>query len=225
MKKHFVSLTLAAVWMGSAAVLAQAPTAPVALPTVALPTVASAKHHAKQVQGQVSAVDLTNNTVTVTTKKNPTGTTLTLGPRAKVTVTQPAMLTDIKTGDTVNVYSPLLTAGATTVTAERVEDVPAPAHHGKKANAGYHKNYVQGMVASTTPALTITTPGGVTVTVTTTAVTKVAKVVPGALSDITVGKTIQAHTREDGATLTATEIHVMPEAAKHGGRRHKKAAV
>lgn len=210
MNKLIVSLTIAAVWMAPVALLTQAPAA-----------MAAPKAKAAGLQGRVTALDLTKSTMTVTNRKDPAGTALTLSPTVKVTVTQPAMVGDIKVSDSIEAFG-AVTPGATTISANRIAiQQPAARHHKAKANAGYHKNGVQGVVATTTPALTITTPGGTTVTVNTMPATQVSKVVAGTTSDIAIGKTVQVRTTGTAPALTATEVRVLPAAKHKGGKKHK----
>jgi hypothetical protein len=234
-KKQLLGLALAATWMGSGAVWAQAPATPAApAPTTIapappeIPVAPMPAKRAAQVQGQVTAVDLTKRTVTVTERRGGTIATVTLSPDAKVVMTHPASISDIKTGDVVEVYASSLTSGATTVTADRIVIVLPGVPHGKPGpNAGYHPRYVQGTVATTGPALTMTTPGGVTVTVTPAAGAPVTKLVEGSLTDIAVGTNIQARTKGDAASPTATEVRIMPAggARRAGGRRRRNAPV
>lgn len=178
------------------------------------------KRNAKRLQGKVSAMDAAKRTLTVTTRRDPAGTTVTLAPDAKVYTQQPATMADLKTGDKVTAFGKDITAGATTLDATRLLILPATgAGAGKKkpaGQAGYRKNSVDGAVASTAPSLTITTPGGVTVTVKTTAGTKVARTAAGALGDITVGTTVQVRMGGSETAPTATEVRVMPA---NGNRR------
>ena len=227
MTKRILRLALAAALLIPTLVHAQTPA-----PTPAATT--APKHGAKRLQGKVTAVDTAKRTVTVSGRRDPVAVTVTLAPDATIYVQQPATLADLKTGDKVTVYGKDIAAGATTVPATRLLVLPAAdAKAGKKkagAQAGYHKNSVDGAVASTTPALTITTPSGVTVTVQTTPATTVARTVTGALSDITVGTTVQVRTNGDEAAPTATEVRVTPAKAKAtrragGKKRNRKADI
>lgn len=224
MTKRTWGLALATVLLMPALTHAQIPaTAPAATATTA------PKRNAKRLQGKVTAIDTAKRTITVSTRRDPVGVTATLTADAKVYVQRPAVLTDLKAGDKVTVYGRDIAAGATTVPATRLVIQAAGADAGKKktaAQTGYHKNSVDGAVASTAPALTVTTPGGVTVTVQTTADTKVAKVVLGTLSDVTVGTTVQVRTTGDAAAPTATGITVTPASAganrRAGGKKRTR---
>lgn len=200
------------------------------IPAAAPTAVKAPKRNARQVQGKVSAVDTTKRTLTVTTRRDPVGVTVTLAPDAKINTQKPATLADLKTGDMVTVYGQNITAGATTVQASRVLLFPVnAARMGKKKpgpQAGYRKNSIDGAVATPAPSLTITTPGGVTVSVQTTADTKVVQTAPGVLSDIPVGTTVQIRTDGNAAAPTATEVSVMPANAnanrRAGGKKRTR---
>jgi hypothetical protein len=218
--KYLAGLSLAAACFGCTTVWTPAMVQAAPLTQTAPGT--RAVHRGKQVAGKVTVIDRTANTVTVTNPRNPTGVTLHLTPGTKINVTRPAGPGDVRSGETVEVFGDV-TPGATAVTAKRILVVPAEKRHGQKANDGYHKKYVLGVVAAASPALAITTPGGVRMTVTTTLDTKYQKVAPGSFADIVYGKRIQAHVREDTAIPTATEIRILP--GGHGRRGHKAAAL
>jgi len=184
------------------------------------------KRNAKRLQGKVSAMDAAKRTLTITTRRDPVGTTVTVAPDAKILTQQPATMADVKVGDKITAFGQNITSGVTTLDATRLLILPAAgANAGKKkpaAQAGYRKNSVDGVVASTTPALTMTTPGGVTVTVKTTPETKVAKTATGTLSDVTVGATVQVRTNGSETSPTATEVRVTPANANAKGRAGAK---
>lgn len=226
MTKRTLGFALATALLVPALAHAQIPAAAPAVPAV----VKTPKRNARQVQGKVSAVDTTKRTITVTNRRDPIGVTVTLAPDAKINTQKPATLADLKTGDRVTVYGRNITAGATTVQATRLLLFPVNAVHlGKKKpgpQAGYRKNSVEGAVATPAPALTITTPGGITVSVQTTADTKVAQTSPGVLSDIAVGNTVQIRTNGDATAPTATEVSVVPANAnanrRAGGKKRTR---
>lgn len=225
MTKHLLALALAAALVApQAVVLAQAqPPVPLTPPVAA--AAPAAKRNNANVQGKVSAVDTTKNTITLGGRGGDTS--YTLAPDAKVYVSQPAALTDIKTGDTISAYAPNIEKGAATVAADRLVIAPPAAATGRKPgkNAGFHRNRVEGVVAATTPALTITTAGGATVTVTTTADTKVSRESPGTLAAILVGAVVQGRTNGDAASPQVTELRVIPanQGRRGGGRQGRKA--
>ncbi|MDQ2687336.1 MAG: hypothetical protein M3Y28_05660 [Armatimonadota bacterium] len=227
MTKRTLGFTLATALLVPTLAHAQIPAAaPITAPTAAK----APKRNARQVQGKVSAVDTTKRTITVTTRRDPVGVTVTLAPDAKINTQKPAMLADLKTGDKVTVYGRNITAGATTVQATRLLLFPVNAARvGKKKpgpQAGFHKTSIEGAVATTAPTLTITTPGGITVSVQTTPDTKVAQTAPGVLSDITVGTTVQIRTNGDATAPTGTEVSVMPANAnanrRTGGKKRTR---
>ncbi len=224
MTKHLFALALAASLFAPTVAGAQTP--PVAPAVPAAPVAAAApgvKRANNNIQGKVSAVDATKNTVTLSGRRGATDTTYTLAPDAKVYVSQPAALSDIKVGDTINAYAADVTKGATTVDADRIVIAPAAAAMGRKPgkNAGYHGKRVEGVVAATTPALTITTAGGVTVTVTTTADTKVTREAPGTLAAVLVGANVQGRA-SDVSDTTLSELRVMPaNNGRRGGARRQ----
>lgn len=219
MTKRTLGLALAAALLLPTLTHAQAPAATPAAP-------AAAKRANTQANGKVTAVDTAKRTITITSRRNPDATTLTLAADAKVYVQQPATLADVKAGDRIDAYG-TATPTSTSVDANRLVILtPAPADAGKRkpnAKAGFRKNRVEGTVTATTPALTITTPGGVTLTVKTTDATKVARTVAGTLSDVAVGATVQARTSGEGTSLTASEVRVMPANAKRRGGGKKRA--
>lgn len=233
MTKRILGLTLATALLAPTLAWAADPVAPVAVPAApaspATPAVPAGNRQANTLQGRVTAVDTTAKTITVGRRRDNSTTTVTLTSDAKVLVTKPATLTDIKVGDSVSVFGSNLTAGATTVEATRVAiQAAAPKAPAKTtARTGFHRNRVDGTVTATTPALTIKTAGDVTVTVTTTGTTRYERLSSGALSDVAVGSNVQVRLSAAGAT-TATEVRVTPAGgnnqgggAQAGGRRRR----
>ncbi len=185
------------------------------------------------VGGKVSAMDAAKRTLTITSHRDPTGVTVTVAPNARVMMTKPAVLADIKTGDAIVAFAQGgdIAPGAASIDAQRVMLLPMlpPMHKGKDGHdPGFARNRVQGTVAATAPALTLTTPGGATVTINTTDKTRVEQTTMGTLNDIAVGTNVQARVTGDPSTLMATEVRVMParggEGHPHGGAAPNGAA-
>ena len=211
MKQKFWSLAIAAALAAAISPLsvhAQAvpPTAATPVPATAPTTTLPASD---RVTGRVTALDTTKNTITVANRREGTSTTLAIAPDVKVLMTQPAAVTDIKVGDTVQAYG-AATPETPTLTADRLEVVQPTTSTKTGPKAGFHKRYVEGVVATTTPALTMKTAGGVTVTVTPSADARVTRVSPGTLAGVAVGANVQLRTNGDATTPTVTELRVMP---------------
>jgi hypothetical protein len=190
-------------------------TAPAATPTApAAPVAPAPAKPANRATGAITAFDATAKTLTLT-ERNGTSATVTLDPAAVIIVHSHGTLADLKAGDTVRVNSAAeITEGATTVDATEISVVPAGAPEpgkgkSKRPVTGYRKRSVEGTVATVTP-LTITTPGNVTVTVNTTATTRVALAHVGTTADLVVGDNAQAQLTTTATGTVAKTVNVMP---------------
>jgi hypothetical protein len=160
-------------------------------------------------------VDATSNSVTLTERDGSTA-TFTLDKGAKVFVHSAGTPVDIKATDRVRVISATdIIDGATAVTASTIIIVPESQPAEKNAGTGYRAKRVDGDVVTLSP-LTIKTPGGVTVAVTTTDTTPVQKDSPGGFSDIAVGTRVAAIVTGDAPSFVAKVVRVMPAEKKHG---------
>ena len=176
-------------------------------------------HHMRNVGGKVASVDAVGKTITLAPRADGEVTTITTDASTIIYVPVDSTLADIKTGDHVRVFAKFQ-PGDTTVDARYILVLPTPEHaeHSTKPNAGFGAHDVTGIVATTAPALTITTAGGTTVTVTTTDRTHVKSLVAGIFSDITVGSHIQAKLNTETPTApVAVDITVAPQGNR--GRR------
>ena len=194
------------------ATLALAPIAARADAPIAGAAPATVKPNAvDNVQGRISIIDTAAKTITVTSRHGAGTSIFAWNDGTKVYKTSPGMLTDVKVGDTIRAYG-AATPEAPTLTASHLLIVPAATlpGHKKDAKAGFHHNRVDGVVASTTPTLTLTTAGGVTVTVNTTADTKVEQETEASASDLSTGENVQAHLEKNAASPTAMTINILP---------------
>jgi len=205
------------------AVQAAPPTIPPPTPAVSAAPLAN-----DRLQGQVVSVDSAKKTLVLHTQYGQTDKIVTLAPDAKIYVSGPGALSDLRIGDTIRAYG-TATPEAPTLTATRIVQRPAaPVPPGKaRPKAGFHKKYVEGTIATTTPGLTLTTPGGVTVTVTTDSQTKVTRLTTGTLDAVKVDATVQVVVNGSDAAPMASELSILPAKGQGnagGGRRRKKNA-
>ena len=195
------------------ALLALAPLA--SLADAPAPTAAAAAPAAKPVnniQGKIASLDATAKTITVTSHHGANSSTFAWDDATKIYKTAGDVITDLKVGDTVRVSgSDAVTPATTALTAKRIMIIPALETTKRKISAktGFHRNGVDGVVAATSPALTVTTPGGVTVTVNATPETRIDKETLGATSDLFSGVTVQARLKKDAPSPLATTITIV----------------
>jgi len=188
----------------------------------AAPVAAPAAATKAKVQGTVTAVDATAKSVTVSERKGGT-TTFTVAPAALIAVRSDEALADINVGDKVRAMSAsVINEGDTTVDTLAIEILPATGKH-KEKGTGYHKKAVDGVVATVKP-LTITTPGGVTVTLLTSAATVVSTQKSGSFSDIAVGLGVWAEGDQGTSGLVANRVRVFPATAKSTREKKNKLA-
>lgn len=166
------------------------------------------------VRGRVTAVDTDAKTVTLTVGRDQTATTLKVNDATKYLVDTPGTMADLKVGQNVRAMGQTDDT-AHTVTARFVEVLPAS--EATPPAAGGRRFGVQGVIATLTPSLTITTADKTTDTVTTDANTQVTTPKDGKLSDVKADTFVDATTTGTGDTQVATTIHVM--AFGRGGRR------
>ena len=187
--------------------VAQAPATPAA-PTVGAVAPADT---GTPVRGRVTAVDMTANTITLAGFGGQTPTILHVTPGAtgtKYLVDKPGTMTDLKIGQTVRVNGQTV---GNTVTARSITIIP-PAEATQQG--GGRRSGVQGVIATLTPALTITTTDAQIDTVQTDATTTVMVPKAGRLADIAAGQYVTASATGAADNQTAMTVH-----ARAGGRR------
>ena len=86
---------------------------------------------------------------------------------------------------------------------------------------GRRHRAIVGTVASTTPALTVTTADGMVVVITSNR-TRVESVADGSASDITPGVHVDARVSGPDTALVASEVRVSPERPRGGGKKARK---
>lgn len=176
---------------------------------------------AAPVRGRVTAVDSTAKTITLSQGRQQAATAATLhvNDATKYAVPAQGSISDIKVGDTIRVMGQ--TTG-NTIAARNITEVPAaaPGHAapGGQARRGGRMG-AQGVVATTTPTLTITTADNQTDTITTDASTQVSTTKPGTLDDVKVGAFVTAQTTGEGDSAVATSVDVMAMGQRGQGRR------
>ena len=175
-----------------------------------------------RVFGQVSAVDATAKTITVTSRNfqdpqaAPTTTTIKVNDDTKYVVDAVKTLDSLKVGDNIRVGGRPDDSG--NVEARMITIVPAgapagggagrPGGAGGPGGRGGGRRGTVGVIATLKPALTITTADGKTITVTTTADTRITGPEPGSWSDVKTDSFINADVTGDAGSQVATNVHV-----------------
>jgi len=171
------------------------------------------------VTGTVTAIDTTANTITVENRRTQEDTTVALTSSTKYTKQTVATVAAVTVGSLVTVRAAdEIAAGATTVAAAQIGvvlELPKP-NPNAPANPQYGNRSISGTVLTITPALTIKTADGTTVTITTDDTTRYSQTVPAALTDVAVGNNVMIDTTTNGTTVTATAVHIVP-ARRRGG--------
>jgi len=166
-----------------------------------------------RVRGQVTKVDATAKTITVSSRRTNTETTFSVNSTTKYRVSVKGALSDLKIGDHVRVMGQ---ENGTTVDARMIAVVSGTPNNNRPGGGGGGRGRgVSGVVATTTPSLTVKTDDGQTDTVTTTADTNILTSKEGAFTDVEVGKNVNA-TLDSSTPPVATEVQVQPT---FGGRR------
>jgi hypothetical protein len=179
---------------------AQAPAPP---PAPATPVPAPAN----DVNGVVSAVDTTANTITVHDRRTDADVLVTVTGDTKFSKQANVGLAGLAAGTIVSVRSDAdIAAGSTSVDGNRIAVLPKLPPMANEQNP----RLLIGTVATTTPSLTVTTATGTIVTINTTPDTEVMATQPAALTDITVGERVMVAGKNDGTTLTAREVRIAP---------------
>ncbi len=223
-----VSLTALLLCPVGAAVAQTAPASPAA-PPAAVSTPAPARVRAGQanrVQGRVTAIDTAKRTFTVDPRGAAAPVTVSLASDARFLLSGIGTAASLNVGDHVAAYG-TATPDAPTLLADRIAVLPAQTVRASKGapkrNAGFHPKRVEGTITTVTPALTLTTPGGVLVTVTLAPTARVETMTPGSLADMTVGQTVDARVAGDPAAPIASEVRILPARA-HAARGKKRGA-
>ncbi len=190
-------------------------------PAPPAPAVAPAppRHAPDRLQGHVITADAARRTISLE-HHGDVPVTVTVAPNAKIYVQGAGTVDALRVGNRVNAYGQA-TPDAPTLTADRITVLPSapPRSAGKAANrtTGFHPHRVEGTITATSPALTLTTAGGITVTVTTTPTTRVETSTPGSFADIAPGRVVQVRVTGDPSAPVTSEVQVQSE---HGGGRH-----
>jgi len=164
-----------------------------------------------RVRGQVTKVDATAKTITVSNRRTQSETTFSVNSTTKYRVSVKGALSDLKVGDHVRVMGQ---ENGTAVDARMIA-VVSGAPNNNRPGGGRMGRGVSGVIATTTPSLTVKTDDGQTDTVNTTAETNIMTSKEGAFTDVEVGKNVNA-TLDTSTPPVATEVQVMPA---FGGRR------
>jgi hypothetical protein len=185
-------------------------------PTFAQVAATPAAHPHRQghdINGTVSAVDPGSNTLTIVLNKLNTVQTVNVTGSTKISKIVNIGLADLNVGDEIRASSKeAIAAGATSITANRIA-VISPLSNTKKA-AG--QKSVVGIVANTTPQLTITTNNQSTITITTLPKTKVVSTQPASFNDIAIGDHIAATGKLMGTSFFAKAITIgAPKTGHH----------
>lgn len=189
-----------------------------ALPAAkAAPTDAPAPPPAAAMRGQVTAVDAAAKTITVQDRRRQTTTVLHVTDATHYLVDTAGAIADLKIGQTVRVLGQTTD---TTVTARMIQIVPSeevgqPAPQGGRPG-GYAPT--QGVIATLTPTLTITTDDKKTDTVQTDATTRVTTSHAGTLADVKLQDNVNVLTTGTGDAAVATSVHVRLAGGYGGGR-------
>ncbi|MCW3061361.1 MAG: hypothetical protein JWQ02_3182 [Capsulimonas sp.] len=186
-----------------------------------------------RVMGQVSAVDAAAKTITVTSRNfrdpqaEPTTTTFKVTDATKYTVEATKTLDSLKVGDNIRVGGRPDDSG--NVEARSITVVPAgqggpgagrpggaggpgagaPGGAGGPGGRGGRRGGTMGVIATLKPALTITTADGKTITVTTTADTRITGPAAGSWSDVKTDSFVSAEVTGDAGSQVATTVRVM----------------
>ena len=155
------------------------------------------------VRGRVTAVDATAKTVTLTVGRTQTTSVLHMADATKYLVDGPGAISDLKEKQTVSIYGQ---TNGNTITARFIQIVPA-AEAGQPAGGG-RRGGVQGVIATLTPSLTITTTDNQTDTVQTDASTQVTMAKDGAFTDVKAGTFVTATVTGPADNQTAATVHV-----------------
>ncbi|BDI30667.1 hypothetical protein CCAX7_27180 [Capsulimonas corticalis] len=163
------------------------------------------------VRGQVSAADSTAKTITVTNPRDQTATTFKVTDATKYTVDVAKTLDSLKVGDNIRVMGQPDDTG--NVEARFIMVVPAGQGAGRPGGGGPggrggRRGGTTGVIATVKPALTITTADAKTVTVTTTADTRVTGPQAGSWSDVKTGTFVTADVTGDSGSQVASAVHV-----------------
>lgn len=204
------------------------PAVPQPMPAIAPSAPAAKPAKAPRLQGRVTAVDTAKRTITVDPRGAAGPVTMTLAPDAKIYAAGTGTMASLKAGDYITAYGQA-TPDAPALSTDRIAVLPAPAMRKKaKRNAGFHPRRVEGTITAVTPTLSLLTPGGVTVAVTTTDATRVETLMPGTLATVAVGANINAQVSGDPVSPVASEVYVQPARSGKGGggkgKRGKKGA-
>jgi len=166
------------------------------------------------VRGQVTKVDATAKTITVTDRRSQSETTFAVNDATTYAVSTVGALTDLKVGDKVRVMGPL---NGTTVDARMIQVLAELRTNAGGNGPGGMRRGVEGTIATTTPSLTVTTADNTTDTVNTTPQTRVMTPKTGSLSDVEVGKGVTAILDSSATPAVAKRVDVMPPFRGFGG--------
>ncbi|MGO8670430.1 MAG: hypothetical protein ACLQVD_03560 [Capsulimonadaceae bacterium] len=183
----------------------------VSLAAIAVATPAFAAPTVNSVNGHITSINATLKTVTVESHHGRDRATIQVPAGVRIVVDSRGGLALVQPGAGVKVWNNGgVTAGATAVTADRIDLLPAPPHVRKhpRPDDGYRPHAVEGVVGAVTPSLTITTPSGNAVTITTTPQTKVIQTAPGTFESLAVGAVVHVKLADGITPPTAKEIHV-----------------
>ncbi|MGO8670415.1 MAG: hypothetical protein ACLQVD_03480 [Capsulimonadaceae bacterium] len=168
-------------------------------------------------RGQVTAIDTKSKTITLQGWGDQGSSTVKVSASTKYLVATTGSISDLKVGDSIMVMgappddSGIVQARMIMVAPSGMGAHQHNAHPGGQGGQGGRRFGVQGVVATVSPTLTITTPDKATDTIATDDDTRVMTFKPGTLADVKVGTRVNAEV----ANGVATDVRVMP--AGRGG--------
>jgi hypothetical protein len=195
----FAGLTIAVFSpAGAQAQQAPAPVAPAAQP--------APMPNPNNATGTVTAVDTAANTINVHDRRTDTDMVIAVTPETKYSKSSNVGVAGLATGNVVEIMTPPdATPGATTIEGGRITVIPAMPVH-----AITNPRVTVGTVTTTVPSLTVTTSAGTVVTIVTTPTMEVWSTQNGTLADVAVGNRVTVMGKNDGTTLTARMVRIMP---------------
>jgi hypothetical protein len=180
------------------------------------------KKKGERVEGTVTAINTSANTITIHNRKSDTDMVATISSDTKYMLAKNIGLTGLNVGDKISAEGKGdLVAGSTSVNANRI-NVLSPLSEPKKHES---TRSVQGTITALTPVLTISTDDGSSMTVVADATTRVMAMQTASLADVAVGQHVQAVGKLKNGVYVASEIHVMPARAGKKGRRNAAATI
>ena len=166
------------------------------------------------VRGRVTVVDTTAKTITLEDRRTQATTVLHVNEATKYLIDGPGAIADLKVGQTIRVMGQ---TDASTVTARGIQVIPTEeASLPLQVRPGGYAP-TQGVIATLTPALTITTADKKTDTIQADATTRITTGHAATLADIKLQANVTALTTGTGDAAVATFVHVQAPRFRRGG--------